>query len=360
MDLDGRLQPVQPAGNLRTLGTPAPGNIPGARISAVSWIDKAGIFWLFGGLGIDGSGRSEYLNDLWRYSKGQWTWMGGPRISLQSTPGIYGTQGTPDPANLPGARANAASWTDPSGVFWLFGGYGADSTGALGDLNDLWNYSAGQWTWVSGSNLADQPGVYGTQGVPAPGNVPSGRYEASGWVDTSGALWLFGGTDGKTGRNGSPATFTLHNDLWKFSNGQWAWMAGSSATDQAGVYGTQGVASAANTPGARVAAATWTTSDGALWLFGGNARDATRNIGFLNDLWKFSNGQWTWVNGSNLRDAPGNYGTQGVAATGNTPGGRIGEAVWVDSSGTPFIFGGDGIITGTSVVYLNDLWQYQP
>ncbi len=36
--------------------------------------------------------------------------------------GIYGTKGTPDPANIPGARTGATSWTDNDGKFWLFGG----------------------------------------------------------------------------------------------------------------------------------------------------------------------------------------------------------------------------------------------
>ena len=31
------------------------------------------------------------------------------------------------------------------------------------------------WTWVSGSNLTSQVGTYGTQGVPAAGNVPGKR-----------------------------------------------------------------------------------------------------------------------------------------------------------------------------------------
>jgi hypothetical protein len=31
--------------------------------------------------------------------------------------------------------------------------------------------------------LAEQPPVFGTQGVPAPNNVPGPRYEAVGWVE---------------------------------------------------------------------------------------------------------------------------------------------------------------------------------
>jgi hypothetical protein len=54
------------------------------------------------------------------------------------------------------------------------------------------------WTWVSvsGSNLVNQPMVYGTQGVadPAdPANIPSARRYSVSWIDSSDNLWLFGG-----------------------------------------------------------------------------------------------------------------------------------------------------------------------
>jgi hypothetical protein len=129
---------VAQAGTYGTLGTPAPGNVPGGRYAAVSWTDASGNFWLFGGLGYDSTGTSTsgYLNDLWKYSAGEWTWVGGSNAFGQS--GTYGTEGTPAPSNIPGARSYAVRWTDAAGNFWLFGGTGLDSTGNLSDLNDLW------------------------------------------------------------------------------------------------------------------------------------------------------------------------------------------------------------------------------
>ena len=64
------------------------------------------------------------------------------------------------PAMSPGA-VRAVGWTDGSDNFWLFGGSGYDSTGALGDLNDLWEYSptAKTWTWMSGSAKISASGV---------------------------------------------------------------------------------------------------------------------------------------------------------------------------------------------------------
>src|ERR1019366_3690147 len=121
----------------------------------------------------------------------EWTWMNGANVVNQQ--GTYGTLGTAAPGNVPGARSDAVSGTDASGNFWLFGGDGLDSAGTLGALNDLWKYSAGEWTWMSGANVGNQVGTYGTQGTPAPGNVPGARYSALTWTDPSGNFWLFGG-----------------------------------------------------------------------------------------------------------------------------------------------------------------------
>jgi hypothetical protein len=133
------------SGTYGTIGTPATDNTPGAHEAAVSWTDGSGVLWLFGGWGYDGAGALDRLNDLWRYdpSTGNWTWMKGASTVNQA--GTYGTLGTPAPENTPGARARAVSWTDDSGMLWLFGGWaGADSR-----LNDLWRYdpSTGNWTW---------------------------------------------------------------------------------------------------------------------------------------------------------------------------------------------------------------------
>ena len=71
-----------------------------------------------------------------------------------------------------------------------------------------------EWVWMSGSSTAGsnggQPGVYGTQGSPADGNVPGGRWGANAWTDSGGNLWLFGG-------NGFDSTDTAGflNDVWE-------------------------------------------------------------------------------------------------------------------------------------------------
>jgi N-acetylneuraminic acid mutarotase len=281
-------------------------------------------------------------------AQNKWTWMSGANIANQA--GTYGTLGVAAATNTPGARVYPVSWTDKCGVLWLFGGYGAASTFSQGDLNDLWKLSGNQWTWVSGSNLTEQSGVYGTLGVASAANVPGARWQAVSWTDPQGNLWLFGGL----GRDSAGNRGDL-NDLWKYANGQWTWIAGANVINQPGVYGTEGVAAATNVPGARTSAVTWTDASGNLWLFGGGGYTSATSAGDLNDLWKFSAGQWTWVSGSNQIGQLGTYGTQGVAYPANIPGARDSASSWIDPSGNLWLFGGEA-----SGENLNDLWEYQP
>jgi len=178
-------------GTYGTLGTAAPSNIPGQRWFGSSWTDAAGDFWLFGGGYFNSPDALVNLNDLWKYSAGEWTWMGGSDLANQ--PGIYGTLGVAAPNNIPGARSAAMTWADTAGNFWLFGGTSYNSLQVAVELNDLWKYSAGEWTWMGGSNVSNQPGIYGVQGTAAASNIPGAREGAISWTDGSGNFWLFGG-----------------------------------------------------------------------------------------------------------------------------------------------------------------------
>ena len=275
------------AGIYGTKGAPAAGNMPGAREVSASWVDASGNLWVFGGSGFDSVGASGDLADLWEFSPttGQWTWISG--ASTVNAAGVYGTKGTAAVTNAPGARYAAVTWIDASGNLWLMGGSGFDSAGTNGYLNDLWEFSptAGQWTWVSGSNMANTVGTYGTESTGSTGNAPGGRQAAVSWTDASGNLWLSGGVgfDG-TGTNG------YLNDLWKFtpSNAQWTWMNGAAAANGSGAYGTKGTAASANSPGARFGARSWTDASGHLWLFGGQGADSAGSAGYLNDLWQYT------------------------------------------------------------------------
>jgi len=224
-------------------GTAAATNMPGARQEAVGWADASGNLWLFGGEGEDSTGTANgILNDLWVYNitSGQWTWVMGSSTANQT--GVYGLAPLVGPPNttaaagtvgltgatagtLPGSRWGASSWTDNGGDFWLFGGWGLDSTATNGNgaLNDFWVYvpnstvtQPGTWTWIKGSNTGSPNGVYGPETRPYETYyiwTPGGRSNSTHWVDSLGELWLFGG-------EGYDATSTTGsgylNDTWRY------------------------------------------------------------------------------------------------------------------------------------------------
>jgi N-acetylneuraminic acid mutarotase len=333
-----------------TQGVPEHGNMPGARSVSISWADSSGNLWLFGGDGYAASGISGYMNDLWKFDGENWGWMSGSDTIGQH--GVYGSQGVPASGNVPGARQQSISWIGSSDSLWLFGGYGFAASGGSSKLNDLWRFDGANWTWVSGSNLTDQPGVYGTLGVPAPGNTPGARYGSVSFKDGKGRFWLFGGQ----GYDASGSEGYM-NDLWRFNGTNWAWIGGSSTKNQFAVYGSLGVPDPCNRPGARYSGVCWMDESGNLWLFGGFG--CTQNtIGYLNDLWKFDGTYWTWVSGSSMTDQHGVYGTKGVPASGNVPGARQYSISWLDQSGNFWLFGGWGFAASGSSGQLNDLWRF--
>jgi len=346
-----------------TQGTAAAGNAPGARESAASWTNSggtAGNLWLFGGTGYDSVGARGPLNDLWEYDigTGQWAWISG--ADTAGAAAVYGTQDVPDAANTPGARSGAVSWIDTSGDLWLFGGAGGG-----GLLSDLWEFIPGSgagsgWAFVSGSQTDNANGVYGTLGTAAAANAPGARSQAVAWLDTTGKLWLFGGAG-----YGSIGGAGLLNDLWVFdpASKQWTWISGSQTVNSAGVYGTQTAsAGTPKVPGGRDGASAATDAAGNLWLFGGTGYDGARANGALNDLWQYNlaAAQWIWMSGSQRIGAIGSYGSQGVAAPGNTPGERTAPAAWMDGSGDFWLFGGQGAAASKSTGMLNDLWEFAP
>ncbi|MES1197863.1 MAG: kelch repeat-containing protein, partial [Chitinophagaceae bacterium] len=213
------------------------------------------------------------------------------------------------------------------------------------------------WIWVKGTNTLNSPGVYGIKGVASSLNNPGARDAGVTWNDNKGNLWLFGGYGYDVTGTGS-----FLNDLWKYDIGsnQWTWMSGDNIINQTGVYGIQGVPSAANKPGARSGSCGWKDNNGNLWLFGGLVI-VPGGYEVLNDLWKYDikNNQWTWMKGSQL-GAASVYGTQGVPDNNNVPGSRGVSVSWTDANGKFWLFGGGVISFNFTDNGFNDLWKYDP
>jgi len=283
------------------LGVPAAGNYPGSLTFASEATDPNGNTWIFGGWGFNNNNQNSLPNKLWEYvqSSGEWGWMAGPVVANPDfDPAVYGTQGVAAAGNTPSTRWDVFTWADANGNLWSFGGDGYDNSGDSGLFNQLWqfNTASNEWAWMAGPQLltcaagADNQncgnaGVYGTLGVPASANLPGSHSRGSNWTDKDGNLWLFGGFGYDA--NGF---YNLLNDLWELNPKtlQWAWMGGpSTSPGGTAVYGTVGVAAAANLPGRRNGGTRWTDKDGNFWLYGGNGLDAANFVGILDDLWEY-------------------------------------------------------------------------
>jgi PKD repeat protein len=279
-----------------------------------------------------------------------WTWWSGSDTVNQ--PGSYGSRGQESAASVPGARDGGATWVDAAGNLWLFGGYGKAETGE-GALNDLWrfNRSTKRWAWLGGARIANSSGAYCIGGDGCGTELwPGARWDAFAWTDGSGNLWLFGGAYAGDQR---------WSDLWRFSTATstWTLVSGTEAKNESATYGTRGVPSGANRPGARAAGVAWTDLQGSFWLFGGEVGGSGSDL--RNDLWRRdrATGNWTWISGSNSSGAPGSYGTLRVPAATNVPGARERASGWRDAAGSLWLFGGYGKAeTGEGA--LNDLWRW--
>jgi hypothetical protein len=326
---------IHAVGSYGTQGVPAPTNTPPARVfGGVSWTDLQGNLWLYGGYRVTSGGG---FSDLWKYdiSTNEWTWMQG--TTAYNVAPVYGTQGVPSPTNTPGARREIATgWVDSAGDLWLFGGQNGLGTAAR---NDLWRYNiaSNMWTWMKGSQVAMDPGHYGTLGVEDTANVPPGRWSYSHWKDLNGNFWLFGGAAG-----------AARSDMWRYNplTNNWTWMYGdSTASDSGNVMGVC-ITTMENRPAARTENRSCATDDyGNFWMYGGSSRA---------DLWKYcpASNQWTLHNG-NMSPIPPNWGFINVPSPGNQPGGRQGGFLWY-REGQLYLFGGQVVLTGAG----NDMWKY--
>ncbi len=343
-------------GSYGTQGVSNATNQPEARQGAANWIDASNNLWLFGG-----NTQAGRKNDLWKFNTttNQWVWLKGPNTINDQ--GVKGVKSVSSSLNNPSARDLASTWVDANGNLWLFGGNGTPiNGGTVGSLNDLWKYNPtlNEWTWMNGDSLKEINGIYGTQGNFSGTNKPGARYAAASWFDNSGNLFLFGGAGfGQLG--GGPSSL---NDLWKYNIGAnaWAWVSGSNFTNQYGIYGTKGIASNLNVPGARNTPATWKDTNGNFYLFGGNGA-ANSSFGTLNDLWRFNltSGQWTWMKGDSTENKNAIYGNLNVSSSLNIPGSRSQATSWFDANGNLYLFGGQGKkASGASNFSLNDIWKY--
>lgn len=195
----GGSQQLNQPGVYGTLGARNSNNQPGARSEHAMVIDESKrVFYLFSGRGYaQAAGSFGFLNDLWSFSltSKEWIWIGGSnsvnvisyyqktRVSFYFVP------------TCPGGRYGSSMAVDViSQKLFIFGGLGLATSSSYGNncieyfsnyltiyskghLNDLFAFDlqTKSWTFVGGNQTTNQPGLYGTRGVPSPNNWPGSR-----------------------------------------------------------------------------------------------------------------------------------------------------------------------------------------
>lgn len=332
---------VNSIGNYGIQGVASPSNEPPALYGPATWTDLNGNFWILGGQSFTNT----WETALWKYdvASNTWIWIKGPANT--TTAGVYGVQGVPSPANYPGSRGyGCLCWTDQNGDLWLLGGSGADITGNVSDLNDLWRYTiaTNEWTWMNGSSSVNAQASFGTFQVPTPTNSPPPRSESIvAWKDNQGDLWMYGGS--------------LYDDVWRYTiaTNTWTWMAGGNVQGAIPNYGIQQIASLTNTPGTRSVYANWLDQQGNLWLYGGY----TNSSQLAGDIWKFdmTTYLWTWMAGTSQQPDTNFTFIQQCTPGGNPYSVFENRAFWKDDCGRFWNYGGAGYAVSSNL-----LWVFDP
>lgn len=280
------------------------------------------------------------LADMWVYSvvNGAWARV-GTQVDLTNRVDRVPT------ASWPGARARACSVVDSANNLWLLGGVGCDQAGCNAAFGDLWRFTAGAWTLVSGVPARAQPRT-----ATSPGVVDSAACSCDG-----DRIWVFGGLR----PNGNSAT----NVLWRYDirTAHWTQFAPTAVSlDAPSVhYGTPGSFSSASWPGPHtvVAGAARVTNDGWFMVFGGLGI-ASNNVGGLmeplSDLWAWNiyTHQWAHMPSSITTLAADSPLVAPVA-----PGARVGARIAVMSNSTVVMSGGADPLGGPGF-YTGDLWEF--
>jgi hypothetical protein len=115
---------------------------------------------------------------MYNITSRMWAYLSGGTDAVAN----YGLKGVPSPSNIIGPRSIHMTDCDPvRKVMYVFGGSGYNGT-QWGLLNDLWMYQleTRMWTWIAGTKMVNDRGVYSTLGVPSIDNVP--------WPRSGGSL----------------------------------------------------------------------------------------------------------------------------------------------------------------------------
>ena len=324
-------------GHFGIKGIADPANRPPGLYEAYNWTDSKGFLWIYGGYN---SAAALYAN-MWKYNPytNLWTWIQGD--SMPNTIAVHGTLGVPSPLNTPGARNTGVSWVDNNGNFWLYGGF----INGLAKSGDLWMFNplTLEWTWMSGSLNVNTAGTL-VQGVPSSVDYPPSIVETkSGWIDSQDQLWIYGGI--------YINTCCAYDRVLRYSisTNEWTWIRGSIFNQAPPVWGSIGVPSAANNPGAGSSYAHWEDTNGNFWFANGYTYAAA---------WRYNpvSNEWTWMTGNQTPNNMGNYVSYCDTVSGNFRShSEENSACFKDKYEQVWQFAGTSAVSNSNY---NDLWIF--
>ncbi|VDI72492.1 Hypothetical predicted protein [Mytilus galloprovincialis] len=274
--LDNSWEELMLSGNSSTSSHP-----PG-RGHQSSWCTSTKLI-IFGGRNAE----HKALHDMWSFSLVNQKWS-----EMESSKKYPSNSFGQTIVSYPKPRSGATTFHQ--GSLYLFGGNTAviDSGETNIDgkyANDLWSYDIGKdsWTKIGGFDNVCHHGYYGHFQVAGKDNWPGCRVKATGWVDTNGNLWMFGG-DGSDSTAESVTVFKpgrLLNDLWRyeFVFKMWSWMGGNKYGNTGGKYGES---SSERYPGSRTGFMSFNRNHNFHHIFGGMGHDTNGQDGLLSDLWE--------------------------------------------------------------------------
>ena len=255
------------SGSYNLVGTP---DWPRARYRARGWFDKAGNYWVFGGLYYDGINPPYPLNDMWKYNgtTAIWTCETGDCNQLlpPNTPsGNYpSTVGQTSTAYKPRGRGDYGYWIDRDENFWLYGGYNGEVHAGGISMWDTWKYNTKNRDWTL-LTLEDAPSAV-----------------SPGW-QSEPLCWL--------GNDGLPWMKLVNRSIWKFKNGHWEnqRFEAPNTWEPAILLNNQPfVSNSTNQPGSQFTTFNHIKTDSAVYLFNGYGLGTSNFPSYTGGLWRFS------------------------------------------------------------------------
>lgn len=258
-------------------------SFPLARSDQTTWCFKTEMI-IFGGRNVE----NETIHEMWSFSliHLKWKEMESSKKYPKNNYGQYAV-------TYPKPRSGATPFVKGNHLY-IFGGNIAGKDSGETHVNgkyvtDLWSYDVEADTWQSlgGNSDVCQPGIFSPQHAENKNNWPGCRIKGTGWSDSSGNLWMFGGEGADITKNSvtvfKPAL--LLNDLWQydFVYNMWIWQGGNQYGNTGGKYGDSGSELA---PGGRTGFVSFNELGNFHYIFGGMGHDTNGKDGSLSDLWE--------------------------------------------------------------------------